>query len=120
MNKGYSLKKSYDIEKLVKIKKSVGTKNYAIYYTENEKLKIALAVNKKYGNAVERNKAKRIVREILRSKIEKLPKIQMLVVIKKTSKDLSFIEKDNEFEYMIRKIKKNINNKEFKNEERKK
>lgn len=108
MNKRYSLKKNYQIEKLIKVKKSVGTKNFAIYYIESEKLKIAYAVNKKYGHAVNRNKAKRIVKEIIRTRLNKIPLVQMLIVIKSTSADLTFSEKEKEFEYMIRKIKNNL------------
>lgn len=116
MNKSYSLKKNHDIEKLVKIKKSVGTKNFAIYYIEKSDLKIAYAVSKKYGDAVERNKAKRIVREIIRTNLDKLPNVHMLIVIKPTSIVLTFSEKENEFSYMIRKMKNNI--KGVKNEKR--
>lgn len=108
MNKRYCLKKNYDIEKLVKVKKSVGTKNFAIYYVSKEDIKIAYAVNKKYGCAVERNKAKRIAREIIRLKFHLLPKVHMLIVIKPSSINLSYLEKDKEFEYMIKKMKNNI------------
>ena len=104
MNKSYSLKKNHEIAKLVKVKKSVGTKNFAIYFTESDEVKIAYSINKKYGHAVDRNKAKRIVREIIRKKVLLLPNVHMLIVIKPSSESLTFLEKENEFEYMIRKI----------------
>ena len=56
MNKKYILKKSYDIEKLLKDKKSVGSKYYVIYYkfSESEIPQIAVSVSKRVGNAVTR------------------------------------------------------------------
>ena len=94
--------------KISQSEKKRRNKNFAIYYVSKEDIKIAYAVNKKYGCAVERNKAKRIAREIIRLKFHLLPKVHMLIVIKPSSINLSYSEKDKEFEYMIKKMKNNI------------
>ena len=53
MKKVFRLKRKKDIELLMKIKKSVGNRYYAIYYTESEQLKVAVSASKKLGNAVQ-------------------------------------------------------------------
>lgn len=106
MNKSYILKKSYEIEKLLKNKKSVGSKFYVIYYKENEtkNVHIAVSASKKLGDAVVRNYEKRVVKEILRSHIEKLKGLNILFVIKNNSLDLEFKEKEKQIKYLIKKM----------------
>lgn len=107
MNRDYSLKKNQDIEKLVRYKVSVGNKYYAIYYHQYEgKPQIAFSVSKKNGNAVVRNHQKRIVKEIIRQNLDKFNNMKALIVIKKTSIDLSFDEKKTQLENLINKIGK--------------
>lgn len=108
MKKKYILKKNYDIEKLVKKKKSVGNKYYAIYFDETNNItpKIAISVSKKLGNAVVRNHEKRIIREIMRSYLCDLENLEMLIVVKKNSLDLPFIKRNEEISYLLKVIKK--------------
>ena len=106
MNKTYILKKSYEIEKLLKNKKSVGSKYYVIYYKakETNDVHIAVSASKKLGDAVVRNYEKRVVKEILRSHLKKLKGLDMLFVIKNNSLNLKFYEKENQIKYLIKKI----------------
>lgn len=106
MNRKYSLKKNHDIEKLIKRKQSVGNKYYAIYFNfqKEEMPKIALSISKKLGKAVERNYQKRVTREIVRSNLTEFANIMCLIVIKSTTLDLSFLEKKEQLEYLIKKM----------------
>ena len=108
MNKKYILKKSYDIEKLLKDKKSVGSKYYVIYYkfSESEIPQIAISVSKRVGNAVTRNHEKRIIREIIKNYITRLNKINMLFVVKPNSLDLTYINKKEQIDYLLKKMLK--------------
>ncbi len=110
MNRKYSLKKNEDIAKLVHLKQSVGNKYYAIYFqiTENELPQIALSISKKFGNAVNRNYEKRVTREIIRSKINNICFLKMLIVIKKEVINLKFEEKQEQLSYLLRKLNKNV------------
>ena len=107
MNRKYSLKKNHDIKELLQKKQSVGNKYYVIYYDyiERKTPLIALSVSRKVGNAVERNYEKRVVREIIRPLLETIENYKMLIVIKDKSKELSYIEKEENINYLIKKMK---------------
>lgn len=92
MKKEYRVKKSSDIEMIVKGRQSAGNKYFVVYKRinhENTHFKAAISVSKKYGNAVYRNKIKRQVREVV-SKLDILPNYDIFVVIKPSSRGLSF------------------------------
>ena len=92
MKKEYRVKKSSDIEMIIKAKQSTGNKYFVVYKKENHEnthFKFAVSVSKKYGNAVQRNKIKRQVREII-SKMDVMPKYDIFIVIKNKANELDF------------------------------
>lgn len=94
MKKEYRVKKSSDIEMIIKARQSKGNKYFVVYKIENHDnthFKTAISVSKKYGNAVKRNKIKRQVREIV-SKLDILPKYDIFIVVKNNANDLAFNE----------------------------
>ena len=107
MNRKYSLKKSYEIEKVMSFKRSVGNRYYAIYYRFFEgDMKIAISVSKKVGCAVIRNYEKRAVREIVRKNKDKTTGIKALIIVKKPVLDLTFQEKNNNLSNLLSRISK--------------
>lgn len=113
MNRKHSLKKNYEIEKLIKGKKSVGNKYYAIYYKriEDEEPKIAFSASKRFKTAVKRNYEKRVTKEIFRKNLEMVKSFKMLVVVKKTVDELTFLEKEVQILYLINRILRSENEK---------
>ena len=112
MKKENRLKKSHDIAHVVRLRQRVSGKYYTLYYKINqEKTLIAISVSKKYGTAVERNYAKRVVREIIRPLFSSLPLASIVIVNKKEGKEIEFKEKKSDLEQIIsnlnRKVKKN-------------
>ncbi len=111
MNRKYSLKKSYEIEKVMSLKKSVGNRFYTIYYQQSEgEMKIAISVSKKVGRAVIRNYEKRAVREIIRKNKKELIGIKALIIIKRLAVELTFQEKDDSLSNLFSKILKEKKN----------
>lgn len=111
MNRRYSLKKSYEIQKIMALRKSVGNKFYAVYYQLwDGDMKIAISVSKKVGCAVIRNHEKRVVKEIVSKTVSEKKGIKALIIVKKTVLDLSFQEKYENLSYLLSKIKKENKN----------
>lgn len=111
MNRKYSLKKKYEIEKLIKAKISVGNKYYAIYYQNisEEVPQFAFSITKRFKTAVRRNYEKRVTKEIFRKNLTKLKNLKMLIVIKEEVKNLEFKEKELQILYLINKILRSKN-----------
>lgn len=95
MNKKYRIKKTSEIDVVFKNKKSVGNSNFVIYYQINENLvnfRFAVSIGKKYGNSVKRNLMKRRLREIFRINYLHFNNLEVVVVVKPGSNNLSFQE----------------------------
>ena len=90
MQKQYRLKKNEEIGKIVQKRISARGQFYTVYYKYSDKVEIAFSVSKKYGNAVERNYAKRVMREICRDVVNYLPCVKLVIVVKKEAKKTSF------------------------------
>ena len=107
MKKKYRIKKSEDIEKVLKKKCSVGNKNYIIYIMKNSEAKhfrLAMSVSKKIGNAVIRNRQKRLIKQAVnRIKLEILP-YDIFVIARNNSINLTYQEIESNIVYLLKKI----------------
>lgn len=107
MKKEYRVKKSSDIEMIIKKRQSVSNRHFVLYKKENHEnnhFKFAVSVSKKYGNAVKRNKIKRQVREII-SKMDILPKFDIFIVVKSNIPDSSFDDLTKALSELVQKQK---------------
>ena len=114
MKKIYRIKKNEDIKLVLDNKKSAGNKNYIIYIMKNSEAKnfrVAMSVSKKIGNAVVRNRGKRLIKQVfLQFKDEILP-YDIFVIAKNNSVNLSFDEVKNEICNLLNRLnvfKKNL------------
>lgn len=81
-------------------------KYFVIYYKEKEKCfpRFGLAVGKKLGNAVTRNKVKRQMRSLIDNHKNLFQNDKdYIIIVKKTFLDLSFQEMDKELRSLIEK-----------------
>lgn len=111
MQKQYRLKDNNIIGSVVKRRVCARGAFYNVYFQKSDKLAIAFSVSKKYGKAVERNYAKRVMREICRKTLNSLPCVKIVIVVKKEAKSASFVDlqKDliKQIEYICYKESKN-------------
>ncbi len=116
MNQQHRLKKNHDIEKLIKLRQSVGNKYYAIFFaaSKNPLAQVAISPSRKFKTAVAKNYEKRVVREIIRPLLSELSFLKLLIVVKQGAGELSFAQKQEQIIYLLNKIKEQIINKEKK------
>lgn len=106
MKKEYRVKKSSEIEKIMRVKQSKANAHFVIYKNknhENTHFRFAVSVSKKYGNAVHRNKIKRQIREII-SKMDISENFDLFIVVRNKANKLSFAEINNLITSLVKKL----------------
>lgn len=114
MKKENRIKKNHEIASIVKLRKKVVNKSFVIYYTKSEldKSRFAFSVSKKYGHAFERNKAKRISRNLVRKYVNKYIGIDFVIVIKPNLKEMSYQDLEKEIDFLFSLINRNLKKEE--------
>ena len=107
MKKKYRIKKNQEIEAIIKLKQTVGDPYFVIYTQplQVEHFRFAVSVGKKFGNAPERNLAKRRVREIVRAHQGQTPSKDFFIVIKPKSKGLKYAEMYERIHTLLKRAK---------------
>ena len=108
MKKTETIKSKQEFSNLIKNAKFFKTKEFVIYYKENnlEKKRFGLAISNKIGNAVTRNRLKRQTREII-NKLKTLFKnnTDYIIMIRKGCLNTSFKDR---LENLEKKIKEKL------------
>lgn len=96
MKKTYRIKKYSEIDAVFKKRKVKSDHCFAVYYAcdpEAKHFRFAMSIGKKYGNAVERNLAKRRIRMIVSECKDQFGDNKLiLIVIKPQAKTLNYQE----------------------------
>lgn len=93
MKRVYSIKSKEELDLVFKEKKSVGNGYFVIYFIKHDlpHFKYAISIGRKYGNAVNRNQAKRRLRYIVSSYKEKLKSdYRFVIVVRQQANSLSY------------------------------
>ncbi|MDE7401476.1 MAG: ribonuclease P protein component [Clostridia bacterium] len=87
------LKKNADFQKLFKKGKRVFSRTLTVIYTPaKEKTVMGIALSKKHGKAVKRNRIKRLIRAAFSNNFEKLNGVYSLVVLPKICEEYDYAE----------------------------
>lgn len=107
MKKTYRVKKNDEIGNILKGQKKQGNKNYIIYIKENSEAKhfrLAMSVSKKIGNAVIRNRGKRLIKQVFIEKKDEILSFDIFVIAKNNSINLTYDEVKKEICNLLKRL----------------
>lgn len=108
MQKNYRIKKSSEIEQVMKNGRSKANPYFIVYKykkTDNENFRIAISVGKKIGNAVERNKVKRYIRNVTTEHKQTIDSnYDYFVIARKGVKELDYVPFKEKLEQLYKKM----------------
>ncbi|AKO94903.1 ribonuclease P protein component [Priestia filamentosa] len=84
MEKRYRVKRNEDFQKIFKRGKSMANRQFVVYTLDKrdqQNFRVGLSVGKKLGNAVTRNRIKRLIREALQEVKDQLPQDKDYIII---------------------------------------
>lgn len=89
LNSEYRVKSKIEFENIIKTGKKISDSYFVIYYKERGLLfsRFGISLSKKFGNAVKRNRYKRILREIIRKNQNKFKNAYDYIIIMKKNCD---------------------------------
>lgn len=108
MKKKYRLRKRRDFSKTYRRGKSSANRTLVLVYRRNglSVSRLGISVNKKFGNAVKRNKIKRQLKEIYRSNIDDVkPGYDLIFIVRVNAQDKSFWELKKSLESLLKRVK---------------
>ena len=109
MKKQYRVKKSEEIENIIKEKNFKSNPYLTLYKknnTETGHFRYAISVGKKIGNAVERNRCKRLITAVIDNlNINLESSYDIFIIARPKIKELSYSELYKQIEYLFKKHK---------------
>ena len=101
----YRLKKEKDFSRVFKEGKRIFSDSLTLIYLPSKELKMGVAVSKKHGGSVKRNRIKRLIRESFRSFSPEKMKNFFFVFIPKIKDEYDFHVFKRDMDYLFKKGK---------------
>ncbi|MFP4975094.1 ribonuclease P protein component [Paenibacillus sp. CN-4] len=109
MHKRLRLRNRTDFSTVYRHGKSFANHQFVVYWfhrKEVEQFRLGVSVSKKVGNAVVRNRMRRVVKEIVRShEAEIADHLDLVFIVRKGALSMSFAELDKSVLHVLRKAK---------------
>ncbi len=103
-SKDLKIQKSSEFKEILDKGKRLNTEHYTLVYTPNSlgSPRLGLVVGKRCGNAVKRNRIKRVLREVFRRNKPLFDSLDMLIIGKKNGETLGYGRAKEEIAEAIR------------------
>lgn len=110
MKKQFRLTDNKEFNDIIARKNSVSNRSFVIYYQKNDikHQRTGIAVSKKLGNAVVRNKIKRQIRMMSQNIFDLNYTLDCVIIVKNKYLQLDYEENRKELEYLYKKILKRM------------
>jgi ribonuclease P protein component len=108
LNKKYRLRKNKDFQYTYKKGRSFGHPLLVIIFrkTNQATARVGFSITKKYGKAVQRNRIKRRLREIIRSRINRIKQgYDIVFAVRKDAKDACYKDLDDAVHILLKRAK---------------
>ena len=105
MKKKYRLRKRRDFGYTYRKGKSLANSCLVLFFRKNNQnlSRVGFSISKKYGNAVQRNKIKRRLREIYRVRLDKIRTgYDLIFIVRIRARDASFAKLENQMENLLK------------------
>jgi ribonuclease P protein component len=107
VEKKYRLAKKEDFNKVYRYGKSIANHQFVLYYLPlhvNDDFRLGVSVSKKVGNAVVRNRLRRMMKEIVRLNKESMaPHYDYIIIARKSAAEMNYQEMEKSIFHVIRK-----------------
>lgn len=104
MKRRFRLKKTADFERVRRLGKSFPHPLIVLIVRENEaeNLRVGVAAGRRLGNAVQRNRAKRLIRSSIQAQLNCIkPGHDLLLIARKPMIEASFLEVQSAIQYLL-------------------
>jgi ribonuclease P protein component len=106
VEKNYRLAKREDFNKVYRYGKSTANHQFVLYYLaqpKHEHFRLGISVSKKVGNAVVRNRIRRMVKEIVRLRKEQFaPNFDYIIIARKPAAEMAYQEIEKSILHVFR------------------
>jgi len=104
IKKTYRVKRQKDFDKIFKAKDSSANRKFVIYKLNQEQkhFRVGLSVSKKLGNAVTRNRVKRLMRHAIREMADHLETTDFVLIARPGVEDLSFHDVKSNLKHLLK------------------
>lgn len=107
MQKQNRLMKKEDFNKVYRYGKSIANRQFVLYFlpkAQQEDFRLGISVSKKVGNAVVRNRLRRLVKEVVRLQRTKiLSEYDFILIVRKPAVGLEFSAVEQSIRHLLKK-----------------
>lgn len=101
---GRSLKNPREFKAVYSSKLKAFGRYFFVAWKKAERMRLGLTVSSKVGNAVTRNRIKRVLREMVRANKKSFPAVDVVITARAGAGDISNEEVRKEISFLIKKV----------------